>query len=262
MVLALRKGLDSAGFQSVRIHMPDPPNLAQGIQAVTAIQQSPAAWKAVDYTATHVYDVQDFYEEPDGYDARIAAWKGLAGDKPFLSTELTVNHGAYQSRSYRVAFAQAQLYHKSMALMDAASLNYCWTLLDVEQPSFAATRSLFAVDRADGFVPAASSYQLRVFGAFSRRLREGMVRVEAESRDPDVLVTGYESAGGMRTVIVLNRSLTPREIRIEWPGAVFREVEIAGPYQANEVRAEIPAPLILQPGEIATVTNVPLGGKR
>ncbi len=261
MILALRAGLDQAGFQSTRIHMPDNGRLRGGIETIKAIQLAPDAWRAIDYAATHVYDFQDFFEDPDGYDSRIAEWQRLVGDKPFLSTELTVNSSAYQSRSYRVAFAQAQLYHKNMALMNAAALIYCWTLLDAEQPSFTATRSLFAVDRSAGFIPVASSYQLRTFGAYSRRLREGMVRIDTESPAPNLLVTAYAGEGGRRTVVLLNRSTAPQSVRVEWPGASFTERESASPYSANRATKATPGPVLVQPGEIATLSNVSLAGR-
>lgn len=259
MILALRKELDRAGFQSTRIHMPDAGRLSSGILTATAVRSSEPAWKTVDYAASHFYDFQEFVEDPDGYDSRIAEWNRQAGNKPFLSTEISVNRPHLQAGSYRVAFAMAQLYHKNMALMNASALVYCWTLLDVEQPSFAATRSLFAVSRADGMVPVASSHQLRAFGAFSRRLRQGMVRVHIESPSPDLLTTAYESADGKRTVILINRSLTPVAVRVNWPGAGFRELEVAGPYHPNTTIEAAAKPVALQPGEIATLTNVPLG---
>jgi hypothetical protein len=201
--------------------------LSGGIETLKAIQRSPEAWKTVDYPATHLYDLQDFFEKPGEYDARIAAWRALAGDKPFLSTELTVNASPYQSRCYRVAFAQAQLYHKEMSLMNAEALMFCWVLLDAEQPSFLATRSLFAVDRSAGFVPVASSYRLRVFGAFSRRLCENMVRVDAETESRDVLPTAYEGEGGRRTMVLINQSTAPQAVRIAWPGAAFTDREMS-----------------------------------
>lgn len=260
MIVELRKALDREGFGTVRIHMPDNSNLRGGTATLRAIQLSPAAWKAVDYAATHVYDFQSYFEDPDGYDARIKEWKELAGSKPFLSTEFTVNHSGYQSKSYRTAFAQAQLYHKNMALMDASALIYCWTLLDIEQPSFGATRSLFVPDRAHGSVPVASSYQARVFGAFSRRLREGMVRVESGSSASDLLATAYEGNGGARTVILINRSTTPQRVRIKWPGDAFTAAEVVSQYHENKVLRSLPGSVIVQPGELITLTNVPIPG--
>ncbi len=259
MIVALREGLDKAGFRQVKIHMPDNSNLKGGIATGLAIQRSPGAWKMIDYAATHVYDFQNFFEDPDGYDATAREWKELMGDKPFLSTELTVNHSAYQSRSYRVAFAQAQLYHKNMALMDAQALIYCWTLLDIEQSSFGPTRSLFVPDRANGYMPAPAGYTLRVFGAFSRRLREGMVRVSAASDNPDLLLTAYAGKGGENTAVLINRSTSPQRVLIDWPGVAFTTMEVASPYQANAVMATVPKALEIRPGEIVTLTSAPLG---
>lgn len=258
MILALRKELDEAGFRSVKIHMPDSPTLKGGTRAAAAIRQSPEAWQTVDFAATHLYDFQQFFEQPDGYDDRIREWGEQVGGKPFLSTEFTVNQPAYQSRSYRTAFAQAQLYHKNLALMDAEALLYCWTLLDIEQPSFGASRSLFVPDRSHDYVPVPSSYQLRTFGAFSRRLREGMVRVEAESGNPDLLVTAYEGEAGARTAILVNRATAPHRVRIQWPGARFTFVEIASPYLENAVLETALGSLVIQPGEIMTLSTVPL----
>jgi len=260
MILKLREGLDAAGFRDVKIHMPDNSNLRGGIQTALAIRKSPEAWKRIDWAASHVYDFQSFFENPDGYDAVIRSWREAAGDKPFLSTEFTVNNNIYQSNGYRIAFAQAQLYHKNMAMMDAAALIYCWSLLEIEQPSFGGTRSLFVPDRSHGHVPVASSHQLRAFGAFSRRLREGMLRVGAETQGDGLLATAYQGAGNVRTVILMNRSTVPLKAAIEWAGAKFAWVETASPYFENAVRAAAPGAVLLQPGEIVTVSNVPLGG--
>jgi len=262
MIMALREGLDKAGFQQVKIHMPDSGNLRGGIATARAIQGSLEAWKKIDYAATHVYDFQNFFQDPDGYDATVREWKDLVGDKPFLSTELTVNAAAYQSRAYRVAFAQAQLYHKNLALMDAKALLYCWTLLDIEQPSFGPTRSLFVPDRANGYVPTPAGYSLRVFGAFSRRLREGMVRVDAASDNPDLLATAYVSGAGQKSAILINRATVPQRVRLDWPGATFTAMEVASPYQTNAVVEPVPRLVTIQPGEIVTLSSVPLKSLR
>ena len=221
------------------------------------MQQSAKAWKTIDFAATHFYDFQDFYEQPDEYDALIGEWKRLAGDKPFLSTELAVNRPPWQSHSFRTAFAQGQLYHKNLAMLDASALMYCWTLLDVEQPDFGATRSLMVADRSRGDVPKASSYQLRVFGAFSRRLPEGMVRVDAESGDPGVLVTAWEGKPG-RTIVLINRSTTPRRVSVKWPGGALTTAEVASAYEENAARKFSGRTVVVQPGELVTLTSVPL----
>jgi hypothetical protein len=259
MILQLRASLDAAGFRGVKIHMPDHSNLRGGIQTARAIRQSPEAWKAVDYAATHVYDFQDYFEDPDGYDALIREWREAAGEKPFLSTEFTVNRNTYQSNGYRTAFAMAQLYHKNMALMDASALIYCWTLLDIEQPTFGGTRSLFVPDRAHSWLPAASSHQARAFGAFSRRLRPGMLRIGAGSTSEGLLATAYEGPSAQRTVILINRSTAPLTAAIDWPGASFRWTERVSPYDENTVTQAAPGHVFLAPGELLTLTSVPLG---
>jgi hypothetical protein len=238
--------------------MPDAAELQGGIRTAKAIKEFPDAWKAIDYAATHVYDFQSFFENPDGYDERARQFKEATSDKPFLASEFTVNRSAYQTNSYRVAFAMAQLYHKTMAILDAQSIQYCWTLLDVEEPTFGGSRSLFVPDRENGYLPKASSFELRTYGAYTRRLREGMVRVEAASGDPNLLVTAYEGEAGKRTAILINRSTAPRTVRIDWPGAPFTFMELTSPYVGSSVQHTVPSQLTIQPGEIVTLSNVEL----
>jgi hypothetical protein len=117
------------------------------------------------------------------------------------------------------------------------------------------------VDRSVGFVPVASSYQLRVFGAFSRRLRENMVRVDAETESRDVLPTAYEGEGGRRTMVLINQSTAPQAVRIAWPGAAFTDREMVSPYSPNLVAPAEAGPVLIQPGEIVTLSTAPVGGR-
>jgi O-glycosyl hydrolase len=268
MTLSLRRRLDEAGFKSVRIHMSDSGRLAGGIERAQKFRASQQAWAAIDYSATHMYDYQSFFTNPDGFDGRMVKWNELTGDKPFLSTELCINDGKYQWPTYRVALTMGQLYHKNLVLTDAVAICYCWTLLNVVQPSYGATRSLCVPDRSHGFVPAASSHQLRVFGAYSRRIREGMVRVEAATDADDLLASAFAGDGGAGTVVLVNRSTTPRRLRVLWPNVKFTEVELADPYHENDVR-EGPAArtdgsteVTIAPGALVTLTNVSLGSNK
>jgi len=261
MTLALRKGLDEAGFDEVRIHMSDASNLRRGIAWLADLRRSPEAWAKTDYVAAHMYDYQDYFTDPDAFDPRLTEWNELADGKPFLSTELCVNSRDYQWKSYRLALSMGQLYHKNLVLADAAALCYCWGLLNVVQPPYGWTRSLFVPDAANGFLPKPSSHQLRVFAAFSRRLPAGMVRVDADSGDPDVLASAYVGPAGEKTLILLNRSTSPREIRVQWPGAEFTEAELVDPYHANHrlpaARLVSPVSHTVPPGGIVTLTNLP-----
>ncbi|MFB3826510.1 MAG: hypothetical protein ACE15B_07055 [Bryobacteraceae bacterium] len=260
MALGLRKALDNAGFGGVKIHMQNSGSLAGGIASAKAFTERPEVWKAIDYAASNMYDYQRFFFDPDGFDAVIRQFKAVTGEKPFLSTELSVNSDQFQARSYRIAFAMGQLYHKNLTLLDACGIMYCWTLLNVEQPSYGWTRTLMVPDAEHGFVPAATSHQLRVFGAFSRRVREGMTRVEASASDPDVLTAAFEGAGGARTLILLNCGTAPRRVSVLWPGAAFKYLETASPQEENAVRPAPAGTVTVEPGAVVTLSSVELAG--
>ena len=101
----------------------------------------------------------------------------------------------------------------------------------------------------------ASSYQLRVLGAYSRRLREGMVRVDAQSSNADLLVSAYEGSNDARTVIATNRSTEPQKLTIQWPGTRWKEMERVSLYAENAAEA-VPAEIVIQPGEIVTLSTL------
>jgi hypothetical protein len=257
MVKTLRRELDAAGFKEVKIHMPDASNTAVGTEAANALRSDPDVWSKIDIAASHEYDYQNYFADPDRFDDQLKALRQANGDKPYLATELAVNNIRLQSSSYRIAFDMGQLYHKNMTLMDAIGLAYCWLILDVEQPSFGATRSLLVPDRYHGDIPVASSYQLRVLGAYSRHLPEGMVRVDASSSNPDLLVSAYEGSGKTRTVIATNRGIAPQSLTVNWPGTTWNEMERVSQYSENN-REPIPAEIVIQPGEIVTLSTLVL----
>ena len=259
MALALRQALDEAGFGAVKIHMHNPPFLAGGIAAAKAFREKDAVWKAIDYATSNMYDYQDFFYDPDGFDARLREMKEAIGGKPFLAGELCVNNGAFQNRSYRTAFAMGQLYHKVLTTLDVCGILYCWTLLNVVQPSYGWTRTLMAPDTEHGFVPAATSHQLRVFGAYSRRIREGMTRVQAASSNPRLLATAFSGNAGARTLVMLNRSAAAQRVAVTWPGGAFRYREVVSPQQENAVEPVAAGEVTVPPGAIVTLTNVELG---
>jgi hypothetical protein len=263
MALALRKALDDAGFQAVRIHMHNPPFLADGIKAAQAFREKPEVWKTIDYATSNMYDYQNFFYDPDGFDERLREMKAATEGKMFLAGELCVNNTSFQTRSYRTAFAMGQLYHKVLTELDACGVMYCWTLLNVTQPSYGWTRSLMVPDPEHGFIPAASSHQLRVFGAWSRRIREGMTRVAAQSSNPELLATAFAGKDGEATVVLVNRTPAHQKVAVSWPGAQFRYLELADP-QFENIVFHAPAghegavEVTVHPGAIVTLSNVDL----
>jgi len=254
MAVTLRRELDKAGFQSVKIHMADASFMYMGVDRTRELKKDVVGWKAIDYTASHEYDWQEFLANPDMFDDRLRAMNEARGKKPFLATEICINDPHYQEASYRIAFNVAQLYQKNLTELDAAALMYCWLLLDVEQPSFGASRSLLVPDRRRGEIPVASSFELRVLGAFSRHVLKGMRRVDAEPSDADLLAAAFED-GAKATLVVLNRSTEPQQLKVQWPGKQWREMERTNFYSENETTSSLPSELIVQPGEIVTLST-------
>ena len=130
-----------------------------------------------------------------------------------------------------------QLYHKNLTLMNAEAICYCWTILNVTQPSYGWTRSLFVPDLSHGGLPVAASNQLRVFGAYSRRIRRGMTRLGLQCGDKDLLATAFAGPEGA-TLVLLNRGPTPCRADIRGLSG-WKELELADPYHENTVQ---PAP--------------------
>ena len=263
MAITLRQKLDRAGFKTVRIHMPDDGFLNGGIERVKGLQESDKAWEVMDYSSVHMYDYQFNFTNPDAYDTLLNQWRGLVKGKPLLSHEISFHRKRWQTPDYNMALSVGQLYHKNMVLADAAVLGHCWTLLTVEQPSYGWTRSLMVPDRANGFVPIASSNLLRVFGSFSRRVHEGMQRVTVNHDLDDLQVSAYYDDNGRATLVALNRGMQPLSLNIDWPGVQFDVMELTDPYHANSVedwqgREGEPVVVQVDPGAIITLSNVKL----
>jgi hypothetical protein len=262
MTLALRKTLDENGFDKVRIHQQDMGSVESGIKSAKAFTSNDQVWATIDFAATHMYDYQSHFHDPDKYDSLLWEFESIIQDKPFLSTEICVNRPAFQVGSYRLAFSMAQLYHKNLTILDASAIVYCWILLNTEQPSYEASRSLFRVDKMNGFVPYPSSYQLRTFGSWSRRIKKDMHRVEAASANPDLLVTAFQGNEG-ETAVLVNRSQHRITANISPGGEAFRYLERTSQYYQNQVEI-LPVlhdkvlKLSIDPGEIITLSSLEL----
>ena len=254
MALTLRRELDKAGFHAVKIHMADASYVYLGAGRAHELQKSAQGWAAIDYTATHEYDYQEFLANPDMFDERLRDMNTASVGKPFLATEICINDPHYQEPSYRIALNVAQLYQKNLTELDATALMYCWLLLDVEEPTFGGSRSLLVPDRTHGEIPVASSFELRILGAFSRHVMKGMKRVETASSTPDLLTSAFED-GSKATVIVLNRSTEPQKIDVQWAGRRWTEIERTSLTSENEASASLPKDIVVQPGEIVTLST-------
>ncbi len=255
MVIVLRRELDKAGFQEVKIQMADAPYLDMGAARARDLQRVAEAWAKIDYTAAHEYDYQEFLANPDLYDTRMLAMHEASEGKPFLATEICINDPHYQEPSYRIAFNVGQLYEKNLTELDAEMLLYCWLLLDVEEPTFGSSRSLLVPDRGNGYLPVASSYQLRVLGAYSRHVLRGMVRVEAKSSNADLLAVAF-AGGERRTLVLQNRSTMPQKVTLAGGGTQrWTQLERTSQTLANDVSDVVPETVVVGPGEIVALSN-------
>lgn len=256
-VRTLRRSLDEAGFKGVAIHSSNLARLHAGIGEIRKYKADPEVWRLIDYSASNIYDYQQHFFAIDGFDARLREWAGVTVPKPFLAVEICMTEGPIQLPGYRPAFIMAQLYQKLLTITDASALAYCWTLLNVVEPSYGWSRTLAAVDAANGFVPS-TVHQLRTFGAYSRRVKENMTRVRAVSGNPDLLVCAFAGEAGAATLVALNRSQIPLRLRVNWPGTAFREVERVSQYDVNRAESYGDGEILVGPGEIVTLTNVAL----
>lgn len=254
MTRALRHALDEAGFHSTRIQMADAPYIAMALHRVQDLKKNPAAWTETDYTASHQYDDQRDLTDPDIFDQQLDALHAAAPDKPFLATEICLNDGRYQEPSYRLAFQVGQFYQKDLTHLDAAMLLYCWLILDVEQPNFGGSRALLVPDRSLGYTPVASSFQLRVLGAFSRHVAAGMQRVSSDSSDPNLLTVAF-AKNDERTLVLLNRGTHALRIQLDPDSAHWKTMERTSFYAEN-VEQPADANLLVQPGEIVTLSTI------
>jgi hypothetical protein len=254
MTLALRRELDKAGFTQTKIHMADASFMFLGIERAKALRSDAAAWKAIDYATTHEYDFQEFAANPDLYDARMKAMHDASEGKDFLASEICFNDPHYQAPSYRIALAAAQLYHKNLTELDAVALLYCWMILDVEQPTFGGSRSLLVPDRTGGWMPVASSFELRVLGAYSRHIPKGMQRIGAEADDAGLLTTAFADTKN-QTLVMVNRGTAALKVAVTGAAKPWVEMERTGVEEANAVSA-VPAEVVVAPGEIVVLSTI------
>jgi hypothetical protein len=134
------------------------------------------------------------------------------------------------------------------------ALIYCWILLDVEQPTFGGSRSLMVPDRTKGWVPVASSFELRVLGAFSRHILKGMQRIEVETNNRDLLTTAFAD-GKNETVVMVNRGAAALNVAVAGAPKPWTEMERTSIEEPNTV-SEVPAEVVVAPGQIVVLSNV------
>lgn len=100
----------------------------------------------------------------------------------------------------------------------------------------------------------ASSFELRVLGAYSRHVLKGMQRVGAVTDDRDLLTTAFAD-GRNQTLILLNRGAAARQVEVGGAARPWVEMERTGLEEANAVSA-VPAQVVVKPGEIVVLSTL------
>jgi hypothetical protein len=80
-----------------------------------------------------------------------------------------------------------------------------------------------------------------------------MTRIDATSTNPDLLTTAF-TGNNNDTLIILNRSTEPQRLTI--PSQHWTEIERTTQRLANSTSSIIPTNLIIQPGEILTLSTI------
>lgn len=57
------------------------------------------------------------------------------------------------------------------------------------------------------------------------------------------------------SLIVLNRSTTPQQLKVEWTGKHWKQMERTGQTLENAASTTVPSKVVVQPGEIVTLSN-------
>ena len=81
-------------------------------------------------------------------------------------------------------------------------------------------------------------------------VRQGMVRLTAQSSDPDLLAAAFSAGGGRATLVILNRSVRPAVLKLDWPNVRLTTLELADPYHQNAVQ-----PLPARPAEVTVAKS-------
>ena len=236
LVPLLRRRLDENGFGKVKLATCNASYLKEGLTFLDRFQSSDQVWERMDYTASNMYDYQSCFARPEEFLPLMEQFHEKTKNVPFLSTEIAVNQHPFQENSYHLAFNLGVLYHYNLTVLNACAICYCWTLMDVTEPSYGFTRTLFTVDAAHGFLPVPSGYILRTFGAFSRHIQKHMRRIQVSCPLDGILCSGYADGKGGYTYIFLNQN--PENCVLKTKGLEGCEngfrAELCDPYHENE----------------------------
>ena len=103
-------------------------------------------------------------------------------------------------------------------------------------------------------MPVASSFQLRVLGAYSRHVLKGMQRIGASSSQGELLTTAFAD-GQDETLVMVNRGTEAAKVNVQGAAKGWAEMEVVGLEEENKVTS-IPADVVIEPGQIVVLSTV------
>jgi O-glycosyl hydrolase len=237
LVKAIGRRLEQEGFSEVRFVLPNEERVGRSLRIAEAVLSDPEARKYVGVIGYHSYPLGSPYTSisqllstsgagtPDP--ESVAARKNLSKlsqqyDLPVWMTE--VSHGEVDPTSYDDFRGRAIHIHDELIYANASAyfgMNNMWDT--TSQQEHFGDHNLFA-SSSEGTIVLIDNNQQKVYitgmgyaiGHYARWIEPGAVRVEAESGDPLVQITAFQSPDSDQLILVLiNNHPSPQEIQVE-----------------------------------------------
>lgn len=236
LVKAIGRRLEQEGFSDVRFVLPNEERIGRSLRIAEAVLSDPEARKYVGVIGYHSYPLGSPYTSiphllstsgagtPDP--ESVAVRKNLSKlsqqyDLPVWMTE--VSHGEVDPTSYDDFRGRAIHIHDEMIYANASAyfgMNNMWDT--TSQQEHFGDQNLFAIS-SEGTIVLIDNNQQKVYitgmgyaiGHYARWIEPGAVRVEAESGDPLVQITAFQSPDAIQLILVLiNNHPDAKEIQV------------------------------------------------
>ncbi len=243
-------------FTQTKIHMADASYMFLGIDRAHELSKNPAAWRAIDYSRRARIRLSGVHRQSR------PLRRAHEGDARGRGRQALPRHGNLHQRSALPGAFVSHRLRRGAALPQEPDVNsmpialmYCWLLLDVEQPTFAGSRSLLAPDRTRGWVPVPTSYQLRVLGALQPphpQRHAAHRRRNRRSRPAGHRIRRRPERNTRRRQPLRDRAQARRCRALRMPWA---EIERTGLEEENAV-SPFRTDSVIQPGEIVVLSTI------
>jgi O-glycosyl hydrolase len=244
LVKAVAERLRSQGFGAVRFVVPNEETVPKTLETAGALLADPAAKAAVGVIGYHAYPYGSAYasiprilaasgsgvpDEAAVADRQSLAALAQAAGLPLWMTE--VSHGEVDPLSFdalrgraihihdELVYAQASAYFGMNNMWDSESQRQHFGDSNLFDPANEGNIVLIDSDAGEVHITGIGY----AIGHYARWLQPGAVRVGAESSDPLVQVTAFQSGGGPSAaptlvLVVINNAATPRPLKIDVAG--------------------------------------------